>query len=89
MKFEHLVEINDPMNPLLDTLTREQLWHGLVLRAEQPKLFIPHVTDHLWSLCVEVHFYLGIALIVALFKKNGLYLIQVMIGQNRRRRKKK
>jgi hypothetical protein len=43
MKFEHLVEINDPMNPLLDTLTREQLWHGLVLRAEQPKLFIPHL----------------------------------------------
>jgi len=43
MKFEHLVEINDPMNPLRDTLTREQLWHGLVLRAEQPKLFIPHL----------------------------------------------
>ena len=43
MKFEHLVEINDPMNPLIDTLTREQVWHGLVLRAEQPKLFIPHL----------------------------------------------
>jgi peptidoglycan/LPS O-acetylase OafA/YrhL len=42
-----------------------------------PKLFIPHVTDHLWSLCVEIHFYLGIALIVAVFKKNGLYLIPV------------
>lgn len=43
MKFEHLVEINDPMNPLIDTFTREQLWRGLVLRAEQPKLFIPHL----------------------------------------------
>jgi hypothetical protein len=43
MKFEHLVEINDPMNPLIDTLTREQVWHGLVLRAEDPKMFIPHL----------------------------------------------
>lgn len=43
MKFEHLVAINDPMNPLADTLTREQLWRGLVLRAEQPTLFIGHL----------------------------------------------
>ncbi len=43
MKFEHLIEINDPMNPLLDELTRMQLWRGLVLRAEQPGLFIPHL----------------------------------------------
>jgi hypothetical protein len=41
MKFAHLVEINDPLNPLIDTLTREQLWRGLVLRAELPKSFIP------------------------------------------------
>jgi hypothetical protein len=41
MKFSHLVEINDPLNPLIDTLTREQLWRGLVLRAELPKSFIP------------------------------------------------
>lgn len=41
MKFTHLVEINDPLNPLIETLTREQLWRGLVLRAETPKVFIP------------------------------------------------
>ncbi|NEX63476.1 SRPBCC family protein [Noviherbaspirillum galbum] len=41
MKFAHLVEINDPLNPLIDTLNREQLWRGLVLRAELPKSFIP------------------------------------------------
>jgi hypothetical protein len=40
MNYEHLVQINDPLNPLLDTLTREQLWAGLVLRAEQPQLFV-------------------------------------------------
>lgn len=40
MNFEHLIQINDPLNPLLDTLTREELWAGLVLRAEQPQLFV-------------------------------------------------
>ena len=45
MKFEHLVQINDPMNPLIDTLTREQLWRGLVLRAESPGMFMPHLDE--------------------------------------------
>lgn len=41
MKFAHLVEINDPLNPLIDPLSRDQLWRGLVLRAEMPKAFVP------------------------------------------------
>ena len=45
MKFEHLIEINDPLNPLMDTITREQLWRGLVLRAEDPKRFMPHLDE--------------------------------------------
>ncbi len=45
MKFEHLVEINDPRNPLLSPLTREQIWHGLVLRAQAPKVFVPHLDE--------------------------------------------
>ena len=45
MKFEHLIEINDPLNPLLDALTVEQLWSGLVLRAESPKLFVPQLDE--------------------------------------------
>ena len=40
MRFEHLVEINDPLMPLLTELTRDQLWRGLVLRAEDPTQFI-------------------------------------------------
>ncbi|ALL64703.1 MULTISPECIES: SRPBCC family protein [Paraburkholderia] len=40
MNFEHLIQINDPLNPLVESLTREQLWEGLVLRAEQPQLFV-------------------------------------------------
>jgi hypothetical protein len=45
MKFEHLIEINDPLNPLIDSLTREQLWRGLVMRADSPKLFVPHLDE--------------------------------------------
>ncbi len=40
MRYEHLIQINDPLMPLLDTLTREQLWRGLVLRAEDPTQFV-------------------------------------------------
>ncbi|WP_426209573.1 SRPBCC family protein [Massilia sp. TWP1-3-3] len=45
MKFEHLIEINDPLNPLIETITRDQLWRGLVLRADSPKLFVPHLDE--------------------------------------------
>ena len=45
MKFHHIVEINDPLNPLIDPLSRAQLWQGLLMRAELPKLFIPHLDD--------------------------------------------
>jgi hypothetical protein len=40
LNFEHLIQINDPLNPLVENMTREQLWEGLVLRAEQPQLFV-------------------------------------------------
>jgi len=35
-------------------------------------------TGHYWSLCVEVHFYVGIAIIVAVAGRRGLYLIPVL-----------
>ena len=41
MQFHHIIEINDPLNPLMDPLTRTQLWRGLVLRAETPEMFVP------------------------------------------------
>jgi hypothetical protein len=43
MKFSHLVEINDPVNPLIERLSRSQIWRGLVLRAEAPKIFVPYL----------------------------------------------
>jgi Domain of unknown function (DUF1857) len=45
MQFEHLIEINDFNNPAVTVITREQLWRGLVLRAESPKLFVPHLEE--------------------------------------------
>lgn len=41
MKFQHVVRINHPQNPLIDSLTREQVWRGLVMKAENPLLFVP------------------------------------------------
>jgi hypothetical protein len=37
MNFEHLVEINSATLPLF-VLSREQVWAGLVMRAEKPEL---------------------------------------------------
>jgi hypothetical protein len=40
MKFSHLIQINDPLDPLIEPLSRAQLWRGLVLRAESPLQFV-------------------------------------------------
>ncbi len=45
MKFEHLVEINDLNDPMILVISRAQLWRGLVLRAEAPKLFVPYLDE--------------------------------------------
>ena len=41
MKFEHLIQINDPQNPLIPPLTRQQIWQGLLHRVEDPVPFLP------------------------------------------------
>lgn len=53
------------------------LAHFLFYSNYPPDRFLA-TTPHLWSLCVEIHFYLGIALLVALFNKRGLLLIPVL-----------
>jgi hypothetical protein len=45
MRFEHLVEINDHGQPGRRALTRAELWRGLVVRAEQPELFLPGLSS--------------------------------------------
>ena len=44
MRFEHLIEINDPLNPLAEILSREQVWSGLMHRVDEPTLFLPGLT---------------------------------------------
>ncbi|KAI5915668.1 SRPBCC family protein [Thauera sp. 2A1] len=41
MRFEHLIEVNDLENPLQTALTREELWFGLLCRAEDARAFLP------------------------------------------------
>ena len=41
MNFEHLIQINDPENPLVEYLSRDQLWQGLLYRVENPVPFLP------------------------------------------------
>lgn len=41
MRYEHLVEINDPSNPAVPLLSRAQLWFGLLCRAEDAVPFLP------------------------------------------------
>ncbi len=43
MKFEHVIQVNDLDNPMVQVITREQLWRGLVLRAETPEYFMAHL----------------------------------------------
>jgi len=40
LNFEHVLPINLADTPNTPPLTRAQLWEGLILRAEQPQLFI-------------------------------------------------
>ena len=41
MKYEHLVIINDADTPALLQLSPEQVWYGLLHRAEDPRPFLP------------------------------------------------
>jgi hypothetical protein len=41
LKFEHLIEVNDLANPLLPVLSREEVWFGLLCRAEDSRAFLP------------------------------------------------
>ena len=41
MQFEHLIAINDPQNPLVTALSRDQVWSGLRHRIENPVPFLP------------------------------------------------
>lgn len=41
MNFEHIIQINDLQNPLIEVLTRDQIWRGLRHRVEDATPFLP------------------------------------------------
>lgn len=45
MKFEHLVEVNDPEMPLILALTRDQVWAGLMHRVLDARPFMPGLDE--------------------------------------------
>lgn len=52
--------------------------HLLFYANYPPKPLVANITEHFWSLCVEMHFYIGIAILVAMLKKRGLLLLPVI-----------
>lgn len=46
--------------------------------ANLPPPQIRLATDHLWSLCVEAQFYIGVALLFMLFKQRGLLILPLL-----------
>jgi len=54
----------------LPTYSAHLLFYGNV-----PPFWLVPMTAHLWSLCVEMQFYVSIAIVVALLGRRGLYLI--------------
>ncbi len=41
MHFEHLIQINEPNNPFIETVSRDELWYGLMQRVDKPEAFLP------------------------------------------------
>ncbi|MDP2246671.1 MAG: acyltransferase, partial [Nitrosomonadales bacterium] len=53
-------------------------WAHMLFFANYPPKPLIAATDHLWSICVEMHFYIAIALLVAMFKRRGLMILPVL-----------
>jgi peptidoglycan/LPS O-acetylase OafA/YrhL len=51
------------------------IWTNLFMINYFTQYIVPGLTEHLWSLCVEMHFYVAIALIVLSSGKRGLWLV--------------
>jgi len=57
---------------------REAYLANFLFYANWPPFFLGYKNEHFWSLCVEVEFYLSIALIVFFLRKRGLLLIPLL-----------
>ncbi len=53
-------------------------WRNLLFVANVPPIHLTEIAGHYWSLCVEVQFYVGIALLFAVFGVRGLYVLPLI-----------
>lgn len=53
-------------------------WAHFLFYANLPPVQLTEAGSHLWSLCVEMQFYVGIALLVAALGRRGLYLVPLL-----------
>jgi len=51
---------------------------NLLFVANWPPMALPEGTSHFWSLCVEVQFYVAVALLVGVMGRRGLWLLPVL-----------
>jgi len=51
---------------------------NLLFYANWPPMKTTTMTSHFWSLCVEMQFYIGVALLVGLLRQKGLMLLPVL-----------
>lgn len=45
LEFQHIIQITDPEDPKIPSMSREQLWDGLVFRSKHPEHFTPSLTS--------------------------------------------
>lgn len=50
----------------------------LLFTANLPPIALQELTAHLWSICLEVQFYVGVAVLVGVLGRRGLYLLPVI-----------
>ncbi|OUR71052.1 acyltransferase [Methylophaga sp. 41_12_T18] len=63
---------------LLTPMGSETYIAQLFFYANYPPFYLTDTTAHLWSLSVEMQFYVGIALLVGMLGKRGLYFLPVL-----------
>lgn len=63
--------------PLVGTAANDYLPNFFFV-ANLPPQHLTEIASHFWSLCVEMQFYIGIALVVAIVGQRGLYLLPVV-----------
>ena len=63
--------------PLSGTAVADYL-PNFLFYANLPTQHLTDIASHFWSLCVEIQFYVGIAIVVAVLGRRGLYLLPIV-----------